>query len=81
MYLDVWGWTTQGDCDLLQAGVKGDPPGVADWTVVVSGQQVDFRGLHCLLHPFKYLPKEKIRNTKHTCKEMLIVRMAGWVEE
>lgn len=42
-YLDVWGWATQGDGDLLQAGVEGDPPCVADWAVVVSGQQMDFR--------------------------------------
>lgn len=63
-YLNVWGWTTQGDCDLLQAGVEGDLPGVADWTVVVRGQKVDFRGLHCLLHPFENLNTERTRNRR-----------------
>lgn len=57
--LDAWSWSTQGDCHLLQAGVKGDLPGVADWIVVVSGEQVYFRGLYCLLHPFQDLCKER----------------------
>ena len=38
---------TQGDGDLLQAGVKGDLPRVLAAFLVVRGQQVHLGGLDC----------------------------------
>lgn len=42
---DLGPWATQGDGDLLQAGVKGDPPCVLAALLVVRGQQVHLGGL------------------------------------
>ena len=63
-YFDVRCGATEGHGDLLEAGVKGHLPRVADPTEVISGQQVDFRRLHGLLHPFKDL-RRWIKNVKN----------------
>lgn len=42
---DLGPWATQGDGDLLQARVKGDPPCVLATFLMVRGQQVHLGGL------------------------------------
>lgn len=52
---DLWSGAAHGDGDFLQAGVKGNQPGVLSPPLVVCGQQVDFGGLDSLFHPFQHL--------------------------
>lgn len=63
-YFNVRRWAAEGHGDFLEAGVKGQLPSVADPTEVISGQQVDLRGLHRLFYPFQNLQQweENVKN-------------------
>lgn len=63
-YLNVGRWAAEGHSDLLQTGVKGQLPNVADAAGVISGQQVDLGRLHGFLHPFQNLQRRQ-RNAEN----------------
>lgn len=63
-YLNVGRRAAEGHGDLLETGVKGQLPNVADATGVISGQQVDLGGLHGFLHPLENLQRRQ-RNAEN----------------
>lgn len=57
--LNVGRWAAEGHSDLLETGVKGQLPSVADAAGVIGGQQVDFGRLHGFLHPLQNLQRRQ----------------------
>lgn len=57
--LNVGRWAAEGHGDLLETGVKGQLPSVADAAGVIGGQQVDLGRLHGFLHPLQDLQRRR----------------------